>query len=391
MDNNTNKNNKIAFHFLSFISSLLFLALAAFIFFYMLKDVHPGIDIDKKEQSINYNLSSKISSYTEDSKSAVLKDYLSNNDIIRKIYKIEAGDPVPAPIQDCYGILKADEIDQLDMVIENAKSCGLLNEDSKIAFRKDVNFVPGKTIEYYFDETILVICWKEFVDDKVLTCAEVKINDPSQFRRKLTEDKYGSSVKKYCTALSKASNAVVAFNADFYAFRSLGITCYEGTIYRTEQSLDVLFIDKDGNFVFYDRKQKDDKEALQKFVDDNNLQFSLAFGPILIRDGEIINHNTYPIGEINEIYSRAGIGQIEPLHYIFMTVDNYGKSHPPCNINTFAGYMHSKGVYSGYNLDGGQTGELVLNNKIYNLVNWNNERDVSDILFFATALPENER
>ena len=54
----------------------------------------------------------------------------------------------------------------------------------------------------------------------------------------------------------------------------------------------------------------------------------------------------------------------------------------------FAQYMYEKGVVMGYNLDGGQTGELVMNGKIYNSVDFGNERSVSDIIYFATAIGE---
>lgn len=391
-NNNSSKSNSFLLHCLSVISGIIFTIMAGFFFYFMIIGVHPGINSEtSSSKGTSYELAARIDSITSDSKNNLLKDYLSTDDIIRKIYKIEKGSNVPLPIEEAFGTLKVDEIDQIDAVIDSARECGLLANDQQLAFSKDVQFLSNKTIQYYFDETILVICWKELIDGKVVTFSEVKINDPSQFRRKLTEDTYGSGVKKYCTSLAKSSNAVVAFNADFYAFRNLGITCYDGTIYRTEQSLDILFIDENGDFVFYDRKQTDDKETLQKFVDDNHLQFSLAFGPILIKDGQLLDNTRYPIGEINEIYSRAGIGEIEPLHYLYMTVDNYGESRRPCTVNQFAAFMYSKGVKQGYNLDGGQTGELVFNNKIFNLVDWNNERDVSDIIYFVTALPESER
>lgn len=390
--NSESKKSNILQHILSTIFCFIFTFLVGFFFYYILLVVHPGVNSDSQNVTLlSYNLSSKINDSITDSKSGLLKDYLSTDDIIRKIFKIEKGDPVPLPIPENYGTLNIDNVTDINAVIDSARECGLLSEDQQLAFSTDVQFLNGKTIQYYFDETILVICWKELINEKVVTFSEIKINDPSQFRRKLTDDTYGSSVKKYCTSLAKSANAVVAFNADFYAFRNLGITCYDGTIYRTEQSLDICFINEDGDFVFYERKQADDKEALQKFVDDNHLQFSLAFGPILIKDGQLLDNKYYPIGEINEIYSRAGIGEIEPLHYLYMTVDNYGERRRPCTVNQFAEFMYSKGVQQGYNLDGGQTGELVFNNKIFNLVDWNNERDVSDIIYFATALPESER
>lgn len=359
---------------------------------YMLKDIHPGINVTEEGNSAAvFDLSSRIDNRLSDDKASVLKEYLSTNDIIHKVFRIEKGANVPLPIESCYGEFPASDAVSVNTIINQAVASGLLAANESIAFSPDVEFYNNRAIQYYIDDTIMVICWKESIDNKVVNFCEIKIGDPSQFRRTLAGGQYGSSVKKYCSTMTKASNAVIGMNADFYGFRSLGITCYDGTIYRTEQSLDVLFIDENGDFVFYDRKQKDDKDALQKFVDDNHLQFSLAFGPIMIKDGEVLDNVYYPIGEISQIYSRAGIGQIDHLHYLFMTVDNYGQNRPPCTVNQFAEYMAAKGVKQGYNLDGGQTGEIVFNNKIFNLVNYNSERDVSDIIYFATALPENER
>ena len=59
-------------------------------------------------------------------------------------------------------------------------------------------------------------------------------------------------------------------------------------------------------------------------------------------------------------------------------------------MNQFAEGFYSKGVYQAYNLDGGQTGEVVSNGKTFNWVDFGYERPVSDIIYFATALPEKE-
>lgn len=387
-----NKKGKLTLYALITFCSLAFVSMSVFFLFYMIMFIHPGIEASEDTgNKPSYDLNSRVNDSCTDMKNTLLSDYLSSDDIIRKIYRIEKGAPVPVPNQNAYNTLEIADINNILPVIDDARKCGLLTDDEQLAFKTDAPFYNNKPVQYYFDSTILVICWKELIDGKVVTFSEVKINDPSQFRRKLTEDKYGSSVKKYCSALSKESNAVVAYNADFYAFRNLGITCYDGTVYRAEQSLDILFIDENGDFIFYNRKNKDDKDTLQKYVDDNHIQFSLAFGPIIIKDGQALDNVTYPIGEISQIYPRAGIGQMGPLHYLYMTVDNYGENHRPCTVNQFTGFMASKGVINGYNLDGGQTGELVFNNKIFNFISYNNERDVSDIIYFATAFPENER
>ena len=45
-------------------------------------------------------------------------------------------------------------------------------------------------------------------------------------------------------------------------------------------------------------------------------------------------------------------------------------------------------MITAYCLDGGQTGEVVFKGEPYNYIDFNKERQVSDIIYFATALPE---
>ena len=48
--------------------------------------------------------------------------------------------------------------------------------------------------------------------------------------------------------------------------------------------------------------------------------------------------------------------------------------------------MYLKGVDKAYALDGGQTGELVFNGQVYNRIDFDAERTVSDIIYFASAV-----
>ena len=57
-------------------------------------------------------------------------------------------------------------------------------------------------------------------------------------------------------------------------------------------------------------------------------------------------------------------------------------------MTTFAEHMAEKGVRTAFCLDGGQTGEVVFRGVPYNYIDFDAERLVSDILYFATALPE---
>ena len=122
----------------------------------------------------------------------------------------------------------------------------------------------------------------------------------------------------------------------------------------------------------------------------NDVLFSLSFGPILVDNGVLQHCDSYPISEMNLEYSRAGLGMVDDLHYLYMTVNHCNGQNPRCNVNEFAELMAQKGCIKAYNLDGGQTSEIVIHGQPINYIDFNAERTVTDIIYFATALPESE-
>ena len=381
------KNRSVIRLLITGLVSLLYFSVFLLVLFAMIMKIHTDRVVEEvAAKGVSVNLSSGLETYYENAKIDILSDYLSENEVMHKIYKIEEGMSVPLPSQECYGTFTYDEAAGISDIYAKALKCGLIDEGEMIFDPDSENLASYAKVNYYYDDSILVIIWKEYVDNHEITYAEVKIGDPSQIRRKLAGDKYGSSAQYYCSELTGQANAVIGMNADFYAFRSLGTTCYDGTIYRTNNTLDTLFIDENGDFVFLKRGFDLGKEELQQYADSINADFAISFGPALIENGELLDIKSYPIGEINETYSRAGIGQLSERHYLYMTV-GYGKG-TVMTLPEFAGYMYEKGVVMGYNLDGGQTGELVMNGKIYNSVDFGNERSVSDIIYFATAIGE---
>lgn len=396
---NTTKKSNIVLHILSGLSAVIFIMISLCIIYWMIFNIHPAYTPEVYEKSgLRANMSEQLNTFSSNNKINVVNQYLSEDSVIRKIYKIPEGTLVPAkPNPECYGELAPSDASMMQDVIDQAKKYGLL-EGQNLVFDPNQELYQRGKIKYYLDETILVICWKELIDNRLISFVEVKVSDGSQFRRKIAGDSYSSSMQYYCTELTNQSNAVVGLNADFYAFRNLGITCFDGTIYRFGESpyekyqlyncLDTLWVDKNGDFSFFERGTATTKEDLQQYVTDNDIKFCISFGPILVKDGVAQTTNTYPIGQTNENYSRAGIGQVDARHYLYMMVGNEGPM--TCTTNEFAVYMQQKGVIQGYNMDGGQTGEIVMNGTAYNYIDFGNERAVSDIIYFATALEESE-
>ena len=141
----------------------------------------------------------------------------------------------PAPDPTCYGRVSIDSASQILDVIQRARDSGLLRADEVVAFDPNANFYRGlyaRDIEYYLDDSILAILWKEEIDGKSCSFVEVKIAEASQFRRKLADDRYGSNFEYFATALAAESNAVVATNADYYRHRDFGMLVYDRELFR---------------------------------------------------------------------------------------------------------------------------------------------------------------
>ena len=305
---------------------------------------------------------------------------------IKKSYWLDDDTMVaPEPDQSKFGT--AESASELGWLLEEAAE---LLEGQETYFSTETKNIPGTQIRYYLDDTILAITWKETVDNMTFTISEVKIADPSQFRRFLAGGEYGSAMQLTTSEMAESVNAVVASSADFYKFRRYGVIVYDETVMRFEgQQLDTCFINADGDMVFAHRGELKTEEDAKRFVEENRIRFSFAFGPILIEDGKRCEPDYYPVGEIDGNYSRAGIGQLGQLHYLVTTVNHEFSSKVP-SIFAFAAAVENFGCDKFYTLDGGQTATIVMNDRVINRVDYGSQRQISDILYFATAIPDGQ-
>ena len=218
---------------------------------------------------------------------------------------------------------------------------------------------------------------------------EYRIAHPSQFRRFLAGGEYGSTVQLSTTEMAASVNAVVASSGDFYKFRTSGIIVYDGVLQKMNgKRYDTCFIDENGNINLVYAGQITDEESARKYIEDNNIRFCLGFGPAMIEDGEIVDINgNYPLGEMTGLYPRAGLGQLDELHYVLVTGNNEFFNDVP-DIFEFAEIGMRLGCDKFYNLDGGQTAVLCMNDQLINAVSYGVQRRISDIIYFATAIPE---
>ena len=246
-------------------------------------------------------------------------------------------------------------------------------------------------VHYYYDDTIVVFTWKQVIDYCMYTISEVKIAHPSQFRRFLAGGEFGSDKLYVTTDMAKSVNSVVATSGDYYRFRRNGAVVYEGQLRRFEgEKVDTCFINEDGDLLFAYRGDLTSEAQAKKFIEDNRVRFSMAFGPILVDNGEVCTPASYPLGEINDTYSRAGLCQMDDLHYLLVSAGGESGNENRHTIREFAEVIQSFGAKMAYALDGGQTTVIAMNGELINNVDFGFQRQISDIIYFATANPDGE-
>ena len=307
----------------------------------------------------------------------------------RQVYKI-AEDAPAGPAFDAANYVHTDDPAVIQAIADSAV---VLLDGQPLCWTPETPRMTGSEMIAYCDETILIICWKEIVNNCCLSFCEVKIADASQLRRALAGGSYSNGIGPRIPEVefARSVNAVASINGDFYDFRKLGITVYQRQLYRNNPGqVDSCFFTSSGDMLFSHRGELMGEGEAKQFVQDNDVVFSLAFGPILVENGEATHTDYYPLGEVSGHYSRSAIGQLDSLHYLLMTC-GFGDWYDNVpDINQTAQYIQSKGVDKAYALDGGGTAEIVVDGRSYNYIDFDTERPMSDIIYFVTALPEDD-
>ncbi len=340
-----------------------------------------GSETVSAADSVSASIMSKFGMFVNNSSSEALDGIVP----IKKVYSI-AEDVIiaPEPDQSLFG--SAADPAELDSVIADASK---LLDGQETLFNSDIELMKDSKIDYYLDETILAITWKQAIKGACYTFSEIKIADASQFRRYLADNTFGSSIQYRPSDMATTVNAVVGMSGDFYKFRPLGIVVYQRNVYRSAGlEVDTLFIDSNGDFHFVKRGEILDQATAESYVEENDIVFSLSFGPVLIDDGVNVTPNIYSIGEIHDTYSRAAIAQLGDKHYLLVTINYEGPYIAASTIGQLAETLHSMGCNKAYTLDGGQTGTIIMNDVVINNVDYGEQRNISDIIYFATALPD---
>lgn len=340
------------------------------------------------EQSAeNSEVESEVTQFESNLENLLSTEYGGKATQVKRGYYLWDDDVVaPVPNESCYG--EVSDPHEMEPIIQQAKE---MLDIGDMIFSPDVTLVKGSTIRYYLDETIFAMVWKTPINGTVYTFSEVKVAHASQFRRFLSEGKYNSGVLHTTTEMAKSVNAVLASSGDYYAYRRIGIVVNNGQVYRSRgHFLDTCFIDKDGDMHFSYAGEMIDKETVEQYVEEHDIRFSISFGPVLILEGKNVVPYRYNSGEINQEYPRAALCQIDTRHYLTAVANIQRNYYNLITLKQFADALVDMGVQTAYTLDGGQTGTTVFQNDLINSVSYNSEREISDIIYFASAIPDDD-
>ncbi len=295
----------------------------------------------------------------------------------------------PVPDSTAYG--ETEDPAVIEALLQTPEAQRLIGGQELVWNAAIERYPKGMQIRWYLDETILVLVWQEVEHGGVGTFSEVFLADGSQLRRKISADRILDLHFETASAFARQTNAVLAFGGDmYYHGRMCGVGVYQRELFRFEPlSCDTCFINSRGDLLFRYRGELTSEEEAQRFIEENDVLFSLVFGPVLIDGGQDVTPERYAWGQIDDEYARAALGQLGPLHYLTMNL-NCG-THQYYHLFTLrqaADSMIRRGCEKAYALDGGQTAVTILDGQLINPVQFGWERMVSDIIYFATAVPD---
>lgn len=264
-----------------------------------------------------------------------------------------------------------------------------------IDYLADTPYAPGKNNYLpdkagYVDPSISVRVETMRAYDTTIQLTWVQIADASQLRSELTKP-YPSKSTARGDTLSKRVNAVLAINDDWFMHRKEGFIVRNGEVLRTNYSelYDCLIIDDKGDLHII---LEPTEEKINAF--EGKIVQALAFGPGLVMDG--VKREDFTAtgpGILKECTptketQRIALCQMDTLSYLIVATEGpENKGSTGLTMPEFAQLCYDLGAKQAFNLDGGSSSTVVLNNKKINSLSTGKIRAIGGILYFVTAVP----
>lgn len=266
-----------------------------------------------------------------------------------------------------------------------------LTEVPAIDYQADAPYAPHADAYLpdgtgYLDDSLSIRIEEFRAYDTTCMAAWIQVASPTQLRTALNKP-YPSTTTAKASVIAKRVNAVLAINGDScVGFHNQGVIIRNGEVLREKynENYDTLIIDDNGDFTIIPATTE---EKIRAFA--GNIVQAFTFGPGLVIDG--IKTTEFPLKANSPKVEaqRIAIAQMGPLSYLVVTTE--GPENPGSTgltLPEFAQVLYDLGAQNAYNLDGGSSSSLILNNKKINSLSTGKIRAVGDILYFISACPQ---
>lgn len=219
--------------------------------------------------------------------------------------------------------------------------------------------------------------------DTDIYLADILLEDPAHIRTAFAKDTYGKNILSPSSVIAQSHGAILAVNGDYYSARD-GYVIRNGVLYRDSSAGDgqeALVIGADGSF----RIVREGDTTAEALLAEGAAQV-LSFGPGLIEDGEIRYDPARGDGKELTRNPRTAMGHYGGGHYVMLVADGRTESSEGLTVEQLAAFLHTLGLRTAYNLDGGGSTTMVFNGQVVNQpTDGHNieERNVSDIVYIG--------
>lgn len=242
---------------------------------------------------------------------------------------------------------------------------------------------PTPTIEHENSEGVrFEIIRREDIPGTIYYTIELWLTDIKQMRSAFSADEF-NSMTETVGDIADRNNALLAINGDFATFNDGGIIIRNGELFRDNRSTrELLLIDKHGDFMLYKDPPENSEEMALEFME-KEIWHTFVFGPVLVDKGEEIElPKSFFINTKGAMEPRTAIGQLGPLHYLWIVVDGRQDDHSrgvslPRLQDLF---MEYNALYA-FNLDGGGSTTLYYDGEVINKPANGGQRRVPDIIY----------
>ncbi|MEA4914167.1 MAG: phosphodiester glycosidase family protein [Christensenella sp.] len=228
----------------------------------------------------------------------------------------------------------------------------------------------------YKDANINVSINKVQKDDVTYFLADIYVADIQYFRTAFAKQADVMGGREATNVVAQENNAILAINGD-HCVDNNGPVVRNGQLYREEKFADALVMNYDGSMQTYSADALD-----MNAIKANGAWQVWTFGPMLLKDGQ-------PMTEFNSTLMKANprtaVGYYEPGHYCFLVVDGRQEGYSVgMTMQELSQFFYDSGCKVAFNLDGGQSSEMVFLGKVINQP-YDGGRSTNDILYITTA------